>query len=278
MSKNLIYTTFRPRAEDYEEYNCLISEWIISLRTLGNYQGKVILFNYSDQNLFNYLPDKKILGDFEIIQLEKNLPCHMISNRRNVDVINHLLKYKGYNFSHIDADVWFQKDINSMFETVKATKGMCFAVEHKRSCNFRNGQEKYLDLFNSNINRLNGFIFGGWFAGVYNSYISHLRKIKLMFDEGGWDINMHGSDQSLLNVLVDFEKDDFTGLKWAASQYYCYFKNGKWKFKHNDEDVFGIHLVAYGKNRKDSMIKLDDNYRFKYLHKEIYDKHIKNIS
>jgi len=272
VSKKLIYTTFKPN-KDYEEYNSLLSEWIISLRTLGNYKDEVVVFNYSHENLYNYLPSKNKLGNFKVVQLDPDINPAFVSNRRNVDVIVDLCKYSNYSISHFDADVWFQKDINPMFDIVESTEGMCFAIERGRSCNFREGSEEYLQLFKDNQQKLNGFVFGGWFAGNYKAYIKHLRRMKLMFDEGKWDICMHGADQSMLNVLVDFDKDNFSGLKWAASQYFCEFDNGSWKL--DGEDVHGFHLIAYGRARSNSMEKLDENYRFKNLHKNIYDEFMK---
>ena len=41
--KTVIYTTFYVKNPSYES---LIWEWLISLRTLGNYTGEVIIFDY----------------------------------------------------------------------------------------------------------------------------------------------------------------------------------------------------------------------------------------
>ena len=43
MNNTIIYTTFYVKNPGYES---LIWEWLISLRTLGKYKGKIIIFDY----------------------------------------------------------------------------------------------------------------------------------------------------------------------------------------------------------------------------------------
>ena len=50
MNKNLIYTTFKPQS-GRDDYNTFIYEFLVSLRTLGKYDGEVLIFDYSGGGL-----------------------------------------------------------------------------------------------------------------------------------------------------------------------------------------------------------------------------------
>ena len=263
MKNKLIYTTFLER-EGYGEYNDLIWEWLISLRTLGKYDGKIIVFDYSGGSL----SDQFKALDVSIIPLDP-VSTHVISNRRNVDVIPFLKDYPNYGIAHFDADVWFQDDVNPMFDEIEKTEGAYLGVEPRRCCNFREGPPELEKLHHANHEKTGGFVFGGWYAGKQKPFIERLTAIKKIYDDKKWDINMHGTDQSLFQTLIDFSKDRLDGLKWAASHYLCDFKEGKW---YLGKDVArGFHLIAFARNREDSIENMEKHYRFKYLHKEIYE-------
>tara|TARA_Y100000004_G_scaffold184574_1_gene233770 strand:+ start:65 stop:886 length:822 start_codon:yes stop_codon:yes gene_type:complete len=267
MNKNLIYTTFKPQGNRHS-YNSFIYEFLVSLRTLGKYDGEVIVFDYSGGDLLKEFGTTTKYGYLSIIPLDP-VSNHIISNKRNIDTIPFLSKYEGYNIAHFDADIWFQRDINPMFKTIAETEGMYLAVEPKRSCNFRKGPEELLELYNKNNSVLGGFVFGGWCSGNQKAYLNFLNKAKSYWDQKKWDINIHGTDQSIYQVLVDFDKDNITGLEWCASHYLCEFSNGQWML--DGKPAGGIHLVGFGGARKDSIENLGPEYRFKTLHKEIFE-------
>jgi hypothetical protein len=272
MKNKLIYTTFRYREDDYAEYNDLLLEWLISLRTLGKYDGQVIVFDYSGGTISCRM-DITRFGRLSVIPLDP-VPPHQISNRRNVDVIPYLRYYPDHAIAHFDADVWFQDDINPMFDEIEKTEGAYLGVEPRRSCNFRNGPPELEELHCANQRKIGGFVFGGWYAGKQKPFIERLTAIKKLYDDKKWDIEMHGTDQSLFQTLIDFSKDRLDGSKWAASHYLCEFKEGKW---YLGKDVApGFHLVAFGRSRGDSLESMEEHYRFKYLHKGIY-KSWKNL-
>ena len=267
MNKNLIYTTFKPQS-GRDDYNTFIYEFLVSLRTLGKYDGEVLIFDYSGGGLLKEIGTSTKYGYLSIISLDPT-SNHCISNRRNVDTIPFLNQYKDHNIAHFDADIWFQRDVNPMFEKIENTEGMYLAVEPNRSCNFREGPEELIDLYKKNASKLGGFVFGGWYSGKHKSFLNFLDRIKSYYDEKKWDINLHGTDQSIFQVLVDWDKDNLNGLEWCASHYLCEFSDGQWLL--DGKPVGGLHLVGFGGSRKDSIENLTPEYRFKTLHKDIFD-------
>jgi hypothetical protein len=267
-NKQLIYTTFKGRG-DYPEYNDLIWEWLISLRTLGKYQGDIIVFDYGGGgSLLEKFGESTKFGNISFIPLPVR-PSSEISNWRNLDVIPLLKNHTDYSIAHFDADVWFQEDVGPMFEDIEDLEGAYLGVEPRRSCNFRNGPPELLEEYESNCKKIGGFIFGGFFAGKQKPFLERLERIKKIYEEKKWDIHTWGTDQSIFQILLDFSKDRVDGNKWAASHYLCEFKDGKWYL--GEEPVKGLHLVAFGRNRADSLERMDKNYRFKHLHKDIYE-------
>ena len=268
--KKLIFTTFLPRP-DYPEYDDFLWEWLVSLRTLGEYKEEIVVFDYSGGSLEEMYVKNKNISPVRFIPLDP-VPMHQVSNRRNVDVIPFLSEYTDYLIAHFDADIWFQGDINPMFNEINETEGAYLAVEPRRGCNFRNGPPELEELHIDNQKKMEGFIWGGFFAGKQKPFIERLKAIKKLYDEETWDITYHGTDQSLFQTLVDFSKDRLDGLRWGASHYLCNFKEGKWYLSSGTKEaVRGLHLVAFGRARKDSVETLGSHYRFKHLHKEIYE-------
>ena len=263
MEKKLIYTTFKPQ-KDRPEYNDLLFEWIISLRTLGKYKGEILVFDYSGEGLKNYKLEK---FNVKVVELD-SVSNYIISNKRNIDVIPLLETYKNYLIAHFDMDIWFQKDINPMFNEIEKSNGMYLAVEPNRSCNFRNGPEAFLSKYNENMKQIGGFVFGGFCSGRQEDYMSWLVTMQYLFDQKKWDIETWGADQSIYQYIVDPEEDNLTALKWCASHYLCEFKNGLWYLK--DEPVGGLHLVGFGAGKLE---EFDSKYRFKKIHSDIYNEY-----
>ena len=69
-TKTLVYTTFYVKNPSYES---LIWEWLISLRTLGNHKGEVIIFDYGmPQELINKLNNfQKMIKNIKLIKMRK---------------------------------------------------------------------------------------------------------------------------------------------------------------------------------------------------------------
>ncbi len=276
MNKTIIYTTFNVKNPGYES---LIWEWLISLKTLGKYKGKIIIFDYGmPEDLVTRLNSFK-LGAPIIIPIEDPADSGTISNWRNIDVIPHLKKYKNHMFAHFDADIWFQEDVNLLWEELEDTKGCYVGVEMGRSCRYRGPEDNIvLEKYNNNQHKLGGFVFGGWIGGKYNSYLNKLNQMKDLWDND-WGIREWGTDQCMITYLADFEKDNLNGIKYGCSWYFCdiredgiYVDMSKYPNESHGKKVIGVHIIAFntvGNEKEDEFLK----YRFKTRYPELWKKH-----
>jgi len=275
IQKTVIYTTFYVKNPSYET---LIWEWLISLRTLGNYKGEVIIFDYGmPQSLIEELLNFS-LGAPKIIAIEDPADSGTISNWRNIDVIPHLEKYKDYMFAHFDADIWFQNDVNLLWEELENIEGCYHGIETGRTCRYRGPEDE--DTQNNYIqtqNKLGGFVFGGWIAGKYSAFLNKLNKMKSLWDST-WSINEWGTDQCMITYLYDFNIDNTEGIKYGCSWYYCdiqdklIVKTNNPNYPFEGKEVIGVHIIAFNSVGNDKEEKYLD-YRFKYRYPELWKKH-----
>jgi len=274
--KTLIYTACF--IQSYESYESLIWEWLISLRTLGNYKGEVVIFDYGMPDILVEELKNFKLGPPTIIKLpERN--AHSTTNYRNIDVIPHLEKYKDYSFSMFDFDIWFQRDVNKMFDELE-DEGCYHGVEPGRTCRYRGpDNSKTRAEYEKQYDLLNGFIYGGWYAGKYKPYLEKLRKMKHCF-ENGWKVEEWGADQSVVTYLADVEKDKLEGLIYGCSRYFCEEKDEMLKCvtlyndKHENEDVIGVHLGASSSVTRG--LEYENSWghiRFKYRYPELWKQY-----
>ncbi len=232
-----------------KSYESLIWEWLVSLRTLGNYRGEVIIFDYGmPEELVNKLLDFK-LGAPKIIKLEKT-HSHNISNRRNIDVIPHLEQYPDYLIAHFDADIWFQKDVSPLWEDCKKTQGVVVGEEFGRTCRYRGPKEDEAEYHQKQID-LGGFIFGGFIAGKYEPYLAKLNKMKSLF-EGSWEPYIEwGMDQAMITHIIDPVVDNLEGIIYGLSTYFCEVgetikcKCTDLNYIHQGKDAIGVHVLAF---------------------------------
>ena len=260
--KQLIYTTFLPKNKEYEE---LIFEWLISLRFLAKYEGEVVVFDYG---MLESLVKQIKKFDVSVVKVQGRSSEH-ISNARNIDTIPTLKKYQNYVMAHYDADVWFQKSLDPMFEYASNLDGLYFATEYRRSCRYRGPGGVDHERNEKTQELLNGFVFGGWQAGKSSPYIDKLEKMKTLF-ETTWDITEWGSDQSMLNSIYDFDKDDASGLRHACTYYFCDIINDMVCYENTP--VTAVHLTGFNKMGFDGQQEIE-KYRFKNLHKKFWQCH-----
>ena len=275
--KTVIYTTFYVKNPSYES---LIWEWLISLRTLGNYKGEIVIFDYGmPQSLIDKLNNFS-LGAPTIIKIQNPTDSGTISNWRNIDVIPYLEKYEDYMFAHFDADIWFQSDINILWEELENIEGCYVGVEKGRTCRYRGpNDDNILSEYDLTQAKAGGFIFGGWIGGKYKPYLNKLKQMKNLWDTT-WGIKEWGTDQCMITYLTDFEKDNLDGLKYGCSWYFCKFKDNSIyvsidrdpnDINHNQKAI-GVHIIAFntvGNVNEDEF----QNYRFKNRYPELWKKH-----
>lgn len=271
--KTLIYTTFYVKNPSYET---LIWEWLISLRTLGKYKGEVVIFDYGmPQRLIDELENFK-LGAPKIIKLPPT-DNHLISNRRNIDVIPHLESYKDYSIAHFDADIWFQNNISPLWDDCLKAKGVVVGKEISRACRYRGPKEEE-EHFKNQHKIFGGFIFGGFIAGRYKEYLAKLNEMKTLFDTTWKPMIEWGSDQAMITHITDPDIDYVDGILYGASTYYLdvqdklIFKCNNPDYIHQGKEAIGIHVLAFANVGNDQEDKLA-NYRFKHRYPNLWKKH-----
>ena len=272
----LIYTTFYAKNKNYES---LIWEWIISLRTLGNYQGEVLIFDYGmSDELISDLKSFK-LGAPKIIKIENPSESSNISNWRNIDVIPYLEEYKNYMIAHFDADIWFQTDISILWEELSTIDGCYFGVEKGRTCRYRGPEDnEIIKQYDDTQKKLGGFVFGGWMGGKQLPFINKLKKMKELWSNN-WSTTEWGTDQCMITYLVDLDNDNIDGIKYGCSHYFCQESVSKlvvnipgFDYEYQNNLAIGVHIIAFnsvGTDKENNYI----NFRFKNRYKELWQKH-----
>lgn len=274
--KTIIYTTFYVKNPSYES---LIWEWLISLRTLGNYKGKVIIFDYGMPKKLVDKLNKFSLGAPTIIPISDPADSGTISNWRNIDVIPYLEEYEGYKFAHFDADIWFQNDVNKLWDELEEIEGCYVGVETGRSCRYRGPEEEDVENEYMKVQqKLGGFVFGGWIGGKYEPFLNKLKKMDELWSNN-WGIKEWGTDQCMITYLADFENDNFNGIKYGCSWYFCDVKENKIYintknkiYPFENKEAIGVHIIAFnsvGNENEDKYLQ----YRFKTRYPELWQKH-----
>jgi len=275
LPKTLLYTTLSTTSDS--KYIRLFYNWLFSIRTLGNYQGEILVGNYGI--------DESILEKEEQLNVKfVDLPSHQrdqLSNYRNLDMIPILESYsEDYKFAHFDVDIWFQGDINPLFEQLDEIEGCYFGKELHRTCAWRGPrggkEERY---YQKHMWTLEGFIFGGWIAGRYEPFLNKLKSIESTFSLPGWNLKVWGTDQCLVTYLFNPFKDNCTGLRWGATYYFSNLVDNKWIIKPHLVKKWGVvgsqvgvHICTYGVD-KDKREKL----WFEDLHPELFEQEWKKI-
>tara|TARA_B100002019_G_C21222868_1_gene575728 strand:- start:466 stop:1371 length:906 start_codon:yes stop_codon:yes gene_type:complete len=296
--ETLVFTTFFDN-HNREGYSELLFEWLISLRTNANYKGEILIINYGMReetiSKLNLLRETDIGYDIRVVEVDN--PAirggSYLSNWRNIDSIPILEEYEGYYIVHTGADVWFQNDINSLWEEIEKTEGCYFAIERGRSCRYR-GPEDQHEEYEKTQKKLHGFVFGDFMSGKQESYVERLKLYKHLFEtswkgteesQDQWGIQTWGTDQSMMTHTFDFDKDRLNALSYAASEYYLYDKDGElifWRDTINTEadgltDVIGIHVLAHKLTREERMEGSRgipfESCRFYKRYSEIWDKY-----
>ena len=259
-----------------------------SLKTNTNFSGGLSVINYGitgkhldfiTKNNINLINPKK---QYEIV------------SDRFISVVDYINSIKNNNalYCHFDCDVWFNKDIEVIFtECRKNKKALCSKdVWH---CGFLHdciSEEKHKE-YNKNI-LLNieetagkvlqaGFIIGDCnFWNIYSNYL-----LKLL--ENKYIKNVYGSDALTLNLLYYYNPEVISVSKIGYNvlpQWDIKNINGKLlatdfhtdsklsKIDNYREEVYAIHFSGGARNKKEY-----EHVDFKILHKDIYDKYLKQL-
>ncbi len=252
--KKLIFTIASQHCEK------LFIEWLVSLRTLGNYHGEVMALDYGISNRAKMLATE--LGA-QLYRCKMPTIERSIVDYRFVDMLPIIEQhYRQYKLAHFDADIWFTSEIGELFNELDDVPGCLYAIEcrSKLPHGFRGPQDS--ETLKRNVARVDrlvkyckGHLNGGFVAGRYQSFVDKLIAMRTAFDNG-WVIQR--SNQYLINVLFDFDRDRANGNRWNCSlgealekdgQFYhiknsdMSFRNGRWILeKIHVEKVVGLHL------------------------------------
>ena len=200
--KTLILTSVSKNSEQ------LFIEWLVSLRTLGNYHGKVMALDYGIGNRTKTLATK--LGA-QLYPCKKPNPEKVIVNYRFVDMLPIIEQhYRQHKIAHFDADIWFTGEISELFNEVNEVPGCLYSVECRSkilthghgpqdSKTLKRNEAKLVQV----IRNCKGHINGGFVAARYQSFVDKLTAMRTAFDNG-WNIGRWGVNQYILNVLFSF--------------------------------------------------------------------------
>jgi hypothetical protein len=256
--KTLIFTIVSPRHEDF------FLEWLVSLRTLGDYHGAVMALDYGISDRTGLLATR--LG----ARLHR---CRMpeeertIVDYRFVDMMPILTQhYRQYKLAHFDVDIWFTSEVSELFQEVDEVPGCLFATECRTSLlsGGRGPQDTQAVARNAAkveqvVRHCRGHINGGFVAGRYQPFVDKLTAMRTAFAQE-WEIGR--VNQYLINVLFDLDRDRANGHRWNCSLREAFrkdgafyhlknsdmsFRNGQWMLdKIQVERVVGLHLNLAG--------------------------------
>jgi hypothetical protein len=239
--KTLIFTSANAQMET------MLLEWVISLRHFGGYEGEVLIMDYG-------LTDKIIrLLEYFRVRIIKFDPSNSIVNQRYLDIIYWLSSdYPDHLCAHFDADIWFQDDINDLFDMIEVQyHGVLFSPDQTSWIEPYRGREEDIERKTAyeqrvqNIwNQFKGSIQGGFCAGYGKNLARKFSDFKALLDSGFIKME-YGADQFAFNWL--FEPSDTA----PAYLYNCIggdtiYSNGAWYTKKYDQKVKAKALHVIG--------------------------------
>jgi hypothetical protein len=264
--KVLILTIASQRCEK------LFIEWLVSLRTLGNYHGEVLVLDYGighrERGLATKLGAKLYRCKMPIIE-------RTIVDYRFVDMLPIIEQhYQQYKIAHFDADIWFTSEIGELFNELNEVPGCLYSIECRtilpnggRGPQDSQTLKRNIAKVDQVIRHCKGHINGGFVAARYQSFVDKLTAMRTAF-ANGWDI--YRVNQYLMNVLFDFDRDRANGNRWNCSigeaikkggEFYhiknsdMLLRNGRWILDNiHVEKVVGLHLNT-GKKKTERFSK-----------------------
>lgn len=200
-NKNVIITWANDKNKNF------LSEFIISLRSLGNYYEKLIVVDYGLPESF-----KEIFYE-DIEYLPYDCSDLNIETHKLISALDLSKSYK--NVVLFDADMWFQSDINDIFNEIQNSDGiLCssevnpffFGFQERMFYNLKN-IDLYIDKIHEIKKRFGAQLNAGFIAGKGEFLFDKFSKFNNMLQNGELKKEW-GSDQMFLNIDFDFEKDN----------------------------------------------------------------------
>jgi hypothetical protein len=250
----------------------LFIEWLVSLRTLGNYHGEVMVLDYGIGHRERVLATK--LGA-KLYRCKMPMIERTIVDYRFVDMLPIIEQhYRQYKIAHFDADIWFTSEIDELFNELDDIPGCLYSIECRTKLpnGGRGPQDPQTLKWNADkidqvIRHCKGHINGGFVAARYQPFVDKLIAMRDAF-ANGWGI--YRVNQYLINVLFDFDRDRANGNRWNCSigeaikkggEFFhiknsdMLLRNGRWILDRiHVEKVVGLHLNS-GKKKTERFSK-----------------------
>ncbi len=252
-------------------------EWAISLRTLGHYQNEIFILDYGIDH-----PIKRALESLNIRFIRRVLPNgykeKLIVNRRLLDVIPIIEEYPtDTTFVHFDADIWFQDDIQHLFQKIEHCHGCVYSTEISRNRPLRGKIKQYptewtimMKKYDFLLDQFGGHINGGFMGGNALSFLNKLYQFQKLVQSGFISDQEWGSDQFAMNYLYNESTDQADAYKWncvlsdAIAENKILYTKRKVK-----EKIAGVHYFHMNKDR------MNREFHFYFLYPDLFNQCLK---
>lgn len=253
-------------------------DWIISLRTLGRYDGEIIVLDYG---VSKTISEKCQLLGAKVIKCMLRVE-EVTGVARYIDLIPFLNEYEDYNIAIMDTDIWFQNDMNGLWPMIDLSHGCLMSCEkipldYLNKKIYRGPQQPRIKDIERERNAKLIKMYGGTInAGLLAGRVIQIRKKLLGFRECLADMFIIGNwcaEQFYLNYFFDFDNDRGDAYEWNCVVRDCYFRDGKYYMRNRmkEVEVIGVHCFRY---------KTDDRtkHMFRTIHKVAYNRAMKEIN
>jgi len=277
--KTLIFTIASHRCEDF------FLEWLVSLRTLGDYHGEVMALDYGISDRTRLLASQLGARLYRCRMPEEE---RMIVDYRFLDMLPILeQQYRHYKLAHFDADIWFSGEVREVFQEGDEVPGCLYAIECRSSLKSggRGPQDaqaiaRNADKVDQVVKHCKGHINGGFVAGRHQPFVDKLIAMRTAF-MNEWGISR--VNQYLLNVLFDLGRDRANGNRWNCSMREAIRKDGEFYHLKNSEMSFHNGQWILGKIHIERVVGLHLNLaaikaeRFSKFHPGLFHRTISTL-
>jgi len=227
----------------------MLAEWVVSLRTLARFTGEILVLDYG-------LNDTVVRAlDAWSVRTIKCIDRGCIVCTRYIDAAEVLVRdYSSHLAAHFDADIWFQRSLDGLFELAQRhVEGCVFAPDVKWFTQPFHGIPDNAVAYAAKVQeirrRFGGTIQGGMSCGPALNLARRYSEFADMIRDGRLK-QEYGADQFALNWLFNFEKDSAEGHLWNCIGADTVLDEGVWHSTrtHSKHPAAAIHVVGMLRN------------------------------
>ncbi len=267
----------------------LLSEWLASLRSLGDYQGEVLVLDYGLSE------EGRAMSTALGARLERLQAGHggeaAPVNDRFVDARPIIERhFRRHAIAYFDVTGWFQGTIAPLFDELDRVPGCLYSVRSAARLDpggygppDRTTRASNAAKVTQVISRCKGPIHGGFVAGRYRPFVEKLTRLERAYADG-WPADSSGVNPYLVNVLFDFGRDRADGYRWSCSVDEARRReDGSWyHHKHSDMWLRGDRWVV-GTTREEQVVGVhlpdrQETERFSSCYPELFRRTIAEAS